>query len=207
MEIVVSTRNKNKFREISAMLKSSSLTALNLDNFSGIPEVEEDGATFRDNACKKALTVARLTMRLTVADDSGLAVDALDGAPGVYSARFSGKQATYASNNAKLLKLLRDVPRKKRTARFICCVAVADAGGIVAVVEGVYRGIITEEEKGRNGFGYDPVFYSPALKKTFAQLSQAHKNRISHRAKAFKKAKTVLTRYLRAGRAKEKTIA
>ncbi len=197
MEVLVSTRNHNKFREISAMLKNSRINAISLEGFSGLPEVVEDGATLPENACKKALTIARLTKRLTVADDSGLMVDALDGAPGVYSARFSGPGATYASNNEKLLTLLTNVPMKKRTARFVCCVAVADAHGIVGVVEGVFRGVIALTAKGSNGFGYDPLFWVPSLNRTLAQLSAAEKNRISHRAKAFRKAKKVIVEYIR----------
>ena len=197
MEVVVSTKNKDKFREISAILKHSGIKTLRLESFEGIPEVVEDGSTFKDNACKKALTIARITNRLTVADDSGLEVAALNGAPGVYSARFSGKGATYQSNNDKLLKMLKDVPKKQRKAKFICCVAVADAHGIVDVVFGQCRGIISDSAKGRNGFGYDPVFIYPKLNKTFAQISSSLKNSISHRSQAFNRAKKVVLRYLK----------
>ncbi len=196
MEIIVSTRNEHKFKEIRKILKDSKIKALSLKDFPGAPEVKEDGRTFADNACKKALKIAQITKRLTVADDSGLEVYALDNAPGVYSARFSGKGATYESNNKKLLRLLKDVPKSERKARFVCCVAVADAKGIVGVVEGICRGTITCEEKGKKGFGYDPLFLCNGYNKTFAQLSPSVKNKISHRAKAFAKAKKIILKYI-----------
>ncbi len=167
-----------------------------MNDFPGTPKVKEDGKTFSDNACKKALKIARITKRLTVADDSGLEVSALDNAPGIYSARFSGSKATYASNNKKLLRLLKDLPKSRRKARFVCCVAVADANGIVGVVEGICRGMITTAEKGKNGFGYDPLFICNECNKTFAQLSPAIKNKLSHRAKAFAKAKKMILKYI-----------
>jgi len=197
MEVLVSTRNRNKFEEIKKILKSSKITALSLENFPRAPLVREDGRTFSDNARKKALKIARVTKRLTVADDSGLEVDALNGMPGIYSARFSGKNATYNSNNTKLLRLLQNIPMKKRTARFVCFVAVADAKGIVGIVEGTCRGFIAQSERGSKGFGYDPLFIYPKFKKTFAQLPPGLKNRISHRAKAFLKAKKVILNYIK----------
>ncbi|MBU4305631.1 MAG: XTP/dITP diphosphatase [Candidatus Omnitrophica bacterium] len=197
MEVVVSTRNKNKFKEIVSILKDAKIKAVSLDAFSSIPEVKEDGKTFADNAAKKALKIAGITKRLTVADDSGLEVAALGGAPGVYSARFSGKAATYESNNEKLLRMLNGVAMKKRRARFVCCVAIADARGIVDIVEADYRGYIAQERKGKNGFGYDPVFFCPRLKKTFAQLTPGMKNKLSHRARAFLKAKKSILKYIR----------
>jgi len=200
MEVVVSTRNKNKFKEIGLILKDAKIKAVSLDGFSSIPEVKEDGKTFADNAAKKALMIARITKQLTVADDSGLEVPALGGAPGVYSARFSGKAATYDSNNEKLLRMLNGVAMKKRRARFVCCVAIADAHGIVDIVEADYCGYIARERKGKNGFGYDPVFFCPRLQKTFAQLTPAMKNKLSHRARAFLKAKKSILKYIRSKR-------
>ncbi len=199
MEVIVSTRNKNKFKEISKILSDAKIKALSLDEFPKAPKrIKEDGKTFEDNACIKALKIANSTQKLTVADDSGLEVKALDSAPGVYSARFSGPGATYESNNRKLLKSLKDLPNKKdRKARFVCAVAIADAKGIIAVVEGVCSGYIALEEKGAKGFGYDPLFEVTAYKKTFAQLSPKIKNQISHRAKAFAKAKKVILRYIK----------
>ncbi|MCK4994793.1 MAG: XTP/dITP diphosphatase [Candidatus Omnitrophica bacterium] len=196
MDIIVSTRNEHKFSEISKILKSSKIKALSLKNFPGTPKVKEDGKTFSDNACKKALKIARITKRLTVADDSGLEVNALDNAPGIYSARFSGRSADYESNNKKLLKLLKDLPKSKRKARFVCCVAVADEQGIIGVVEGKCLGMIAFAEKGKKGFGYDPLFICNEYNKTFAELSPAIKNKISHRAKAFAKAKKTILKYI-----------
>lgn len=198
MEVIVSTRNQNKFSEISKILSDAKIKAVSLDEFPRAPKrIKEDGETFADNACIKALKIARITKRLTVADDSGLEVKFLAGAPGVYSARFSGKGATYQSNNQKLLKLLSHLPNKNdRKARFVCAVAIADAKGIIAVVEGTCHGYISQVEKGVKGFGYDPLFEVISYKKTFAQLSPKVKNQISHRAKAFAKAKKVILRYI-----------
>jgi len=197
MEVIVSTRNRNKFKEISKILKDSKIKAISLDHFPRAPRVKEDGKTLEENAAKKALRIAHFTKRLTVADDSGLMVDALNGAPGIYSARFAGNGATYKTNNEKLLKVLNGLPLKKRKARFICCVAVADEDGIVDIVKGIYPGVIAKQLKGRNGFGYDPLFISSRLGKTFAQLEPSVKNRISHRARAFAKAKKVILNYIK----------
>lgn len=196
MEVIVSTRNRNKFREISRILKNGKIRPLSLDKFPQAPKVKEDAATFEGNASKKALKIARVTNILTVADDSGLLVDALRGEPGIFSARFAGRGATYEKNNKKLLRLLAGVPKKKRGATFICCVAIADSKGIIGIVKGACRGYINECPVGGYGFGYDPIFIIPKLKKTFAQVPSALKNRISHRAKAFAKAKRLILRYI-----------
>lgn len=198
MEVIVSTRNKNKFKEICKILSNSKIKALSLDKFPKAPKnIKEDGVTFADNAAIKALKIAKITKRLTVADDSGLEVNALDGAPGVYSARFSGRGATYESNNNKLLKSLKELSNKKdRKARFVCSVAIADASGIIAIVQGTCQGYITKELKGSKGFGYDPLFEVVGYKKTFAELTPKLKNQISHRAKAFAKAKREILKYI-----------
>jgi len=196
MEVIISTRNKEKFSEISKILKSSKIKAIGLEKFKRIPEVVEDGSTFVENACKKALKIAKITKRLTIADDSGLEVEALKGAPGIYSARFSGKGADYRANNKKLLKMLNGLPVKKRKAKFVCCAAIADAEGIIAVVKGICQGLITNKEKGKKGFGYDPLFVPKGYNKTFAELAPSVKNRISHRAKAFAKARQLVLKYI-----------
>lgn len=197
MDIIVSTRNENKFNEISKILSDAKINAISLEKFPRAPKkIKEDGDTFADNACIKALKIAGSTKRLTVADDSGLEVYALNNAPGVYSARFSGKGATYETNNKKLLELLNGVPKTKRKARFVCCVAVADKEGIIGVVKGICQGTIAFSEKGKKGFGYDPLFICNEYNKTFAQLSPVIKNQISHRAKAFAKAKKIILRYI-----------
>lgn len=196
-EIVLASRNKDKAREIKKLLKGLPVKILTLKDFSKVPRVREDGKSFDENAIKKALTISRFTGRLTVADDSGLEVKALGGKPGVRSARFAGKGCTYADNNRKLLKLMKDVPRVERKAEFKCSVAICDKLGLVSVVRGSCKGWISLESRGKTGFGYDPVFIVPKYKKTFAKLGSTIKNRISHRAKAFKKAKSVIQRYLR----------
>ena len=136
MEIIVATRNKDKLREIRALLKGLAVEVFSLDSFKGAPEVIEDGKTLEENAVKKAAQVSEFLKKFTVADDSGLEVDFLNGDPGVYSARFSGKGATYKSNNEKLLKLLKDVPLARRKACFKCVLAIADKGWIIGIAEG-----------------------------------------------------------------------
>jgi len=196
MDLVVATRNKDKLREIKALIKGLRVKVFCLDSFKGVPEVIEDGKTLEDNAIKKAVQVSKFLKRFAVADDSGLEVDYLDGDPGVYSARFSGKRATYKSNNEKLLRLLKGTPLYKRKAFFRCVIAVADKGKIIGVAEGRCRGKIGFESKGDNGFGYDPVFMPDGYKETFAEMAAVGKNKISHRSKALAKAKKIILKYL-----------
>ncbi|MDP3787437.1 MAG: XTP/dITP diphosphatase [Candidatus Omnitrophota bacterium] len=192
LEIVISSRNKEKKRELKSLLKGLKIKVLDLNDFPAAPKVEEKGKTFEENAATKALTVARFTKRLTLADDSGLEVEALGGRPGVYSARFAGENATYEVNNRKLLRALERIPNPKRKAKFVCVIAIADKNKLVGLVRGECIGRITFEPKGRNGFGYDPVFFSPKYNKTFAQLSSKEKNSVSHRGRALKKAKVLI---------------
>ena len=196
-EIVLASRNKNKAKEIKDILKGQGVSILTLDNFRNLPEVEEDGETFEENAKKKALTIAKLTKRLTIADDSGLEVDALGGLPGVRSARFAGVGCTYADNNRKLLEMLEGFPKARRRARFLCTIAIADGAGLVGIASGQSIGHIGFVPKGRHGFGYDPVFVAPRCKKTFAELGPRIKNKISHRARALAKARAIIEGYLR----------
>jgi XTP/dITP diphosphohydrolase len=184
MKLVLATRNPGKVRELSQLLSPLGYEVLSLEHFPGVPEVVEDGATFKDNAVKKATAVARHTGQLALADDSGLEVDYLGGAPGVRSARFAGEGHDDRANNEKLLRLLAGVPPEKRTARFRCVVAVATPEGKVLTTEGTCEGIIAEEPRGEGGFGYDPLFYVPSCGKTFAELDPEVKNRISHRGRA-----------------------
>lgn len=197
MRLLVATRNKHKLREIRDVLAELKLEIVGADEVGGLPEIPEDGATIHDNAVKKAIEAAKRAKTLTLADDTGLEVDALRGEPGVHSARFAGAEATYHENNKKLLKLLEGVPLEKRAARFRCVVAIADETGLVETVEGICNGRIVEEERGGGGFGYDPLFLPDGQVKTFGELSPDVKNRISHRAKALEKAWAVLSRYLR----------
>lgn len=172
-----------------------------LSELAGISEIEEDGKTFAENARKKAVSYAKQTGLWTIADDSGLVVDALGGAPGVTSARFSGEKEADRKlldhkNMTKVLKLLEGVPTEKRTARFVCCLCLASPEGILAETEGRLEGVIAGEEAGENGFGYDPIFLVPHLNKTVAQLSREEKNAISHRGNAIRKLKPLLEELL-----------
>lgn len=196
-EIVISSRNKEKKNELKTLLKDLKIKVLDLNDFSSAPRVEEKGKTFEENAAVKALKIAKFTEKLTLADDSGLEVDALGGRPGVYSARFAGNNADCGANNRKLLKLLKGFPGSKRKARFVCVIAIADKNGLAGVARGECSGRITFEPKGGKGFGYDPVFFSPARNKTFAQLSRSEKNAVSHRGRALKKAKKIIEDCLR----------
>ena len=163
-----------------------------LSMFPHIPEIQETGTTYRENAILKAEQVAKLTDCFALGDDSGLEVEALGGQPGLYSARFAGEGASYDDNNKKLLSLLEGVPESKRQAAFICVMALAVPDGRTYIVEGSVRGIIAMKGQGAQGFGYDPLFILPDLNKTFAELSPAEKNSLSHRAKALEKVKEIL---------------
>lgn len=191
-ELVLATRNEHKGQELRALLSSDGLTIRTLREFPDAPDVVEDGATCEANALKKAREIARHTGLPAIADDTGLEVEALGGRPGVYAARYAGEAATYKDNCAKLLRELEGVPRDRRRARFLTVAAIALPTGQSAAVEGSLEGIITEREIGSQGFGYDPVFFVPESGKTLAEMSQAEKNRISHRARAFGKAKELL---------------
>ncbi|MDD4879477.1 MAG: XTP/dITP diphosphatase [Candidatus Omnitrophica bacterium] len=197
LEIVISSRNKEKKRELKALLKGLGIKVLDLNDLPAAPDVKETGKTFEANARLKALKIAKYTKRLALADDSGLVVKALGGRPGVRSARFAGDKADYSDNNRKLLKLLKDVQGHKRGAKFVSVVALAGPEGIKGVVRGECSGRITLAPKGRNGFGYDPIFFSPKFGKTFAELSASQKNSISHRGRALKKARAVILRLRR----------
>ncbi|MGE4299441.1 MAG: XTP/dITP diphosphatase [Desulfovibrionaceae bacterium] len=185
--IVLATRNKGKIAELSAMLSGFGLTVLGLDAFPQVGEIEETGATFADNALLKARAVCRLTGLTAVADDSGLEVDALDGAPGVYSARYAGPDATDAANNAKLLHALAGTPDPARTARFRCVMAVCAPGGATLTTDGAWEGTIARAPKGQGGFGYDPVFVDAASGSHAAELSREEKNSRSHRGHALRR--------------------
>lgn len=182
--LVIGTRNAGKFREIAAILAPLPLEVLPLDAFDDVPPVPETGDTFEANARAKALGYARATGAWALADDSGLQVDALGGAPGVRSARWGGEDGNDAANNAALMRALADHPRDTWTARFRCVMALASPEEVLAVTEGACEGVITDTPAGSNGFGYDPHFYLPGRGRTMAQLAPEEKNRISHRARA-----------------------
>jgi XTP/dITP diphosphohydrolase len=189
MQLLVATTNPGKLAEVEAYLKQFPLEVLSLKSLERYPEVNEDGATFEENALKKARTLAEFSGLLTLADDSGLEVDVLNGAPGIYSARYSGTEGNDEKNNEKLLDELRQVPEDKRAARFVCALALCDPrGGDMKswTVRQSCEGRIALECKGANGFGYDPLFFYPPFGKTFGEIDRATKATVSHRGKALK---------------------
>lgn len=195
-EVVIATRNLGKLREMDAILASLSLKLRSLKDFPEIPDVVEDGATFSENAGKKARTVAHLTGRLTIADDSGLCVDALQGRPGIFSSRFAGEEASDRERYQKLLDEMTGVPEGQRGAEFICVMAIVTPEGEMQTVEGKCRGRITFTPQGKHGFGFDPIFFVPEFGKTMAELEPEVKNQISHRAQALKKLNLILPQFL-----------
>jgi len=196
-ELLIATANKKKLQEIKDLLKDSNFKITSLADYSNLPKIEEDGKTFSQNAIKKAVTIAMYTKKLTLGEDSGLEVKALKNKPGVYSARFSGEGATDQKNNAKLLKALKKIPLKKRQARYRCFVALADGKKLIDVVNGSCNGLIATKAKGKNGFGYDPLFLIPRFNKTFGELDPAIKAKMSHRFRALKKFKKLIAGYSR----------
>lgn len=182
--ILLATANRDKVREIGHILSALPVRLLSLADFPDIPEIVEDGETFLENARKKAAVAHRHTGLISLADDSGLEVEALDGRPGIMSRRFAGPDASYADNNVLLMKQVKDLPREARRARFVCVAALVTADGEAHFTEGELAGYIASEPRGEGGFGYDPLFYLPEYGKTVAELDADLKNRISHRAKA-----------------------
>jgi len=182
ISIVIATTNKGKTAEIEEMLKDFPVHIKNLGDFGTIPEIEEDGETFDENAYKKASMTARILGVPALADDSGLLVEALDGAPGVYSARYAGEKATDKERCEKLLKEMKG--KTNRKAAFECVISIAVPTGPALTYEARCEGLIADKPLGNNGFGYDPVFFFPPLKKTFAELNRTEKSRVSHRGKA-----------------------
>jgi XTP/dITP diphosphohydrolase len=183
-ELVVATRNAGKIRELELLLQGAVEKILPIGSYPGIPDVDEDGTTFAENAVKKARFAAQATGIPALADDSGLVVDALGGRPGVYSARFAGEGAGDSANNLKLLATIAGIPPQGRTAAFHCVLAFCLPDGACRTFEGRLPGIILEEHQGGGGFGYDPLFLVPEYGQTLAQLSLEIKNRISHRGRA-----------------------
>jgi len=195
MDIVLATRNKKKIEEIKRIIADLSISILTLDDFIGCPEVEEEGATFEENAVKKAQTVARYTGKPSIADDSGLEVYALNGAPGPLSARYAGEDTDDRKNIEKLVFEMRSIDDEQRGARFVCCIALAFPEGGVKTFSGYVEGKIGRKPRGFQGFGYDPVFYPEGYNRTFAEMTADEKDALSHRGKALRK----LQRYLREG--------
>ncbi len=183
--IVAATKNRHKIKEIEAITKEFGMSIIPRDE-AGVPDVEiiEDGSTFEENSYKKAYEVMKLCGKTTIADDSGLEVDCLGGAPGVYSARFAGEDGDDKANNRKLTGLLKDIPYEDRTGRFVSVITMVSPDGDAVVARGEIEGHIVLEEKGSNGFGYDPLFVPEGYDSTFGEIDTEIKNRISHRAKA-----------------------
>jgi len=186
VEILLATRNEGKVREIRALTADRPWRWRDLREFADVPRAVEEATTFAENARHKALHYAAHTSLPTLADDSGLEVDALDGAPGVHSARYAGSPRDDARNNRKLVEALRDVPPSRRTARFVCVMAFARPGEVIAEARGAVEGCIVDTPRGDNGFGYDPHFWLPGRGCTMAELTTDDKNRISHRAAALR---------------------
>jgi XTP/dITP diphosphohydrolase len=189
MEIVLATRNKKKVEEIRRITTRLPITVLSLDDFPGCPDTVEDRDTFEGNAVKKAVEVAQCTGRISLADDSGLEVTALGGAPGVYSARYATDAANGndPKNYEKLLKDLNNIPPEERGARFVCCLALAYPDGRTRTFFGFAKGHIGHEARGKKGFGYDPVFLPKGFDRTFAEMTAEEKDALSHRGKALEK--------------------
>lgn len=192
MELVLATRNQGKIKEIRACLADLPLKLLSLTDFSDVPPVVEDGASFEANALKKAQQTAQYLERPVLADDSGLEVRILNGRPGVLSARYAGEGATDAENNTKLLAALRNTPTGQRQARFVCVIAVATPSGEHWLVHGTCEGEIANEARGTQGFGYDPLFWFPQLAKTFGEIDRQTKALWSHRGEALRELRQLL---------------
>ena len=199
-QIVLASRNRKKIGEMADLLAPHGIDVKGAADFPDVPEVVEDGATFAENAAKKAAQTAQHLGLWALGEDSGLMVDALKGAPGIFSARYSGESASDESNNRKLLAEMRNVPSEKRGAKYICNVALADPQGNIRLqIESACRGRIAEEPRGTNGFGYDPLFLIPEYHRTFGELSARVKQQLSHRARAFAKFIPRLTELVVAG--------
>lgn len=190
MQLVLATNNRDKIKEIKYLLDDLPVTILTVDDFLEFPDIEETGTTLEENALLKATGIANFCDLPALADDSGLEVDALDGAPGVYSSRYAGEDVTYEDNNRKLIDELAGVPKEKRTARFRCVIAIDWNDGKTETVNGTAEGLITEDLSGDQGFGYDPIFFYPPLGKRFSEMATDEKNQISHRGLALQKART-----------------
>ncbi|WPL44434.1 XTP/dITP diphosphatase [Priestia megaterium] len=186
-EIIIATKNAGKVKDFETLFSPKGFKVKSLLDFPGIEDVEETGVTFAENATLKAEAISSALNKPVIADDSGLAIDALNGEPGVYSARYAGENKDDNANIEKVLQKLNDVPFEKRTARFHCALAIAVPGKRTEIVEGTCEGHILEEKRGENGFGYDPIFFVEKWRCSMAELTKGQKNQISHRANALKK--------------------
>lgn len=191
-KIIFATGNEDKMKEIRRILADPSLEILSLKDAGIHADIDENGKSFEENAMIKAEAISKMTGEIVLADDSGLEIDYLNKEPGIYSARYMGEDTSYRIKNASLIERLAGVPDEKRTARFVCAIAAAFPDGTVKTTEGVIEGRIGYEERGENGFGYDPIFYVPEFGCTTAELSEEQKNAVSHRGKALEKMREIL---------------
>lgn len=203
MKLLIASKNLKKLNELETIFAGSldpklkkQLHLVSLRDFPDIEDIPEDGATFEENAAQKALGYAKLTGLLTLADDSGLSIDALNGAPGIYSARYAGKEKDDLANLNKVLEMMKDVPDDKRGARYECVIAIAEPNRLLGTVYGKVEGVIARKPSGSGGFGYDPIFYYPSFKKTFGEIEQQDKDKISHRMKAILKSQVLISKQL-----------
>ena len=187
MKVLLATKNKGKIKDFEKLTEGMDLEVVTILDGLEIPDVVEDGETFEENSQKKAKEIAEYTNIITISDDSGLCVDALDGAPGVYSARFGGENATDSEKNQKMLELLKDVKKENRKAHFVSVVSIAFPNGEIYSFRGEIEGEILFEARGNNGFGYNPIFYSYELGKSFGEADDEERKSVSHRARAFRK--------------------
>lgn len=187
IRLVIATRNDHKFSEFQKLFKGTDIELISLKNYPDVAKVTEDGNSYDENALKKGMAAFRVTNEITLADDSGLNVDCLNGNPGIYSSRYAGEEGADYKNNLKLLEEMKDIPMDKRMASFNCSIAVIDTAGDYYITHGRCNGYVSTEMKGANGFGYDPLFIIPQYNKTFAELGDDMKCKISHRAIAIKK--------------------
>ena len=196
-KIIFATGNEGKMKEVRMILKDLGLPVLSMKEDGVQADIVEDGTTFEENAKIKAVAVQKLTGALVLADDSGLEIDYLNKEPGIYSARYMGEDTPYSVKNANLISRLAGVPDEQRTARFVCAIAAAFPDGQVLTTRGTIEGIIGYEERGENGFGYDPIFYLPEYKKSTAELSPEEKNALSHRGRALRQMEEELRKRIR----------
>lgn len=199
MKVIIATKNAGKAKEFIKMFEPYKIEVKTLLDYPEFGEIEETGETFEENARIKAETVCAQLGAMAIADDSGLMVDALDGRPGIYSARYAGEEKDDEANNDKLIEELKGVPEAERTARYYCALAFASPDNETIIVNGTCEGIIISERRGTNGFGYDPLFYLPERGKTMAEITAEEKNELSHRAKALKKLEKHLSQFFAKG--------
>ncbi len=197
MDLLIATKNKGKILEVETYLKGMGFKLYSLMNLKDVPDVIEDGKTLEDNAVKKALHYSKIIDRMVLADDSGLMIDYLNGAPGIHSSRYAGERASDKEKCHKVLKEMEGAHWEERSGRFECVIALAQTGSIISTFKGECSGFISFEMKGQQGFGYDPIFYYPPLDKTFAELQREEKEKVSHRGAALQlAAKFLQERYL-----------